>query len=169
MVNAIVLYNSRGGNTKKVAEKIAEGLGVESFSIKQFPKIIDHELIVVGTWILAGGIRFAGARLLKKLSKKPIDGKKIALFLTCSAPDDINPFTENTPNPKTIKEVAFSSMEERLNKEMQVEIIPERFVAKGALRMSKNGTPKGPVGHPSDEELAQAIAFGTELKTKYFD
>ncbi|NHK32891.1 MAG: hypothetical protein FK730_16205, partial [Asgard group archaeon] len=111
MVKAIVLYNSRGGNTKKVAMKIAEGLGAECRSNWHVPNLKEFDLVVVGSWVIMGRISFTGARYLRRLRRKSIAGKKVALFFTSGAPDNINPFTEKTDNPKTIKELMFSSME----------------------------------------------------------
>ena len=164
MVKAIVLYNSRGGNTKKVAMKIAEGLGVECKDHRHIPDLKDYDLVVVGTWIIMGRISFAGARYLRKLQRRNLAGKKVALFMTSGGPDEINPFTEKDPEPKTIKEVAFNQMEKNLKRSEGIEILQERFVCKGAIRMWKNAEPKDLIGHPSDEELAEAKAFGERLK-----
>lgn len=161
MVKAIVLYNSRSGNTKKVASKIAEGLEVEFRGKRNIPDLIDYDLIVVGSWVIMGHISFGGARYLKKLRRKNIAGKKVALFFTSGAPEDIHPMTENKV-PKKIKEVMFESMEKILTKKQQVTILPERFYCKGAIRIL--GKEKENIGHPTEEELMQAKAFGEKLK-----
>ena len=90
---AIVLYNSRGGNTEKVAIKIAKELYTERYNNKNIPDLQNFDLIVLGSWIISGWISFTGARYLKKLHRKNIAGKKIALFFTSGAPDEINPMT----------------------------------------------------------------------------
>lgn len=161
MVKAIVLYNSRSGNTKKVALKIAEGLEVEFRDKRNIPDLIDYDLIVVGSWVIMGRISFGGARYLKKLHRKNIAGKEVALFFTSGAPDDIHPMTEKKV-PKKIKEVMFESMEKILTKKQQVTILPERFYCIGAIRIF--GKEKENIGHPTDEELMQAKAFGEKLK-----
>ncbi|MBD3190797.1 MAG: hypothetical protein GF308_09145 [Candidatus Heimdallarchaeota archaeon] len=163
MKKAIVLYNSRGGNTEKVAMKIAEGLGAECRNHRQIPDLKDYELIVVGSWMMMGRISFAGARLLRKIRRKAIAGKKFALFFTAGGPDEIHHATENTDEPKTYKEIMFESMEKRLSKDKQITILPERFYTLGTLRMPLFGVEENP-GHPSEEELAQAKAFGEQLK-----
>ena len=161
MVKAIVLYNSRSGNTKKVALKIAEGLEVEFRDKRNIPDLIDYDLIVVGSWVIMGRISFGGARYLKKLHRKNIAGKEVALFFTSGAPDDIHPMSEKKV-PKKIKEVMFESMEKILTKKQQVTILPERFYCMGAIRIL--GKEKENIGHPTDEELMQAKAFGEKLK-----
>ena len=165
MVNAIIIYNSRGGNTKKVAMKIAEGLEAEHRNHKKIPDLENYDLLVLGSWMMMGMLSIAGARYLRKLRKKKIDGKKVALFFTSGAPDDIHPMTENKV-PRKIKEVMFEKMERRVNKKNQVTILPERFYCKGAVRMLKHRKPKEPIGHPTEEELAQAKSFGEMLKEK---
>ncbi len=165
MVKAIIIYNSRGGNTKKVAMKLSEGLEAECKSHKNIPDLKDYDLLVLGSWMIMGMVSFAGARYLRKLRKKNIDGKKVALFFTSGAPDDIHPMTENKV-PKKIHEVMFEKMERRVNKNNQVTILPERFYCKGAVRTMKHGAPKEPIGHPTEEELVQAKAFGEMLKEK---
>ncbi len=162
MVKAIVLYNSRSGNTEKVALKIAEGLGVECRNNKKIPDLKEYDLVVIGSWVIMGRISFAGARYLKKLKRKNIEDKKVALFFTSGGPDEIHPFTENKENPRKIKEVMFEKMEEILTKRSQVTILPERFYCKGAIRMF--GEEKENVGHPTEEELTQAKEFGEQLK-----
>lgn len=83
MVKAIVIYNSRGGNTRKVAEKIAEGLGVQSVNQKNIPQNIEnYDLLVLGTWSMMFKIRGKSKRWLTKFSKKIIEDKKVTLFFT---------------------------------------------------------------------------------------
>ncbi|NPD88018.1 MAG: hypothetical protein HGN29_04805 [Asgard group archaeon] len=167
MVKAIVLYNSRGGNTKQVAMKIAEGLGVECRNNKKIPDLKEYDLIVVGSWVIMGRISFAGARFLRKLRRKSIEGKKISLFFTSGGPDEIHPFTERKGNPRKIKEIMFETMEEILNKKNLVTILPDRYYCKGAIRLTKHGEVKDNVGHPTEEELAQAKTFGEQLKKQF--
>lgn len=166
MVKAIVLYNSRGGNTKKVAMKIAEGLGAECRSNWHIPKLNEYDLVVVGSWVIMGRISFTGARYMRRLSRKGIVGKKVALFFTSGAPDNIHPFTEQSDNPKTIKEIMFTSMEKIISKNKQVTILSERFCCVGAARMIRWSKDGDPPGHPNDDELAQAKVFGELLKSQ---
>ncbi len=161
MVKAIVLYNSRSGNTKRIATKIAEGLEVECRDKRNIPDLLDYDLVVVGSWVIMGRISFGGARYLKKLHRKNIAGKKIALFFTSGGPDEIHPMTENKIS-KTIKEIMFESMEKIVNKKQNVTILPERFYCTGAIRMF--GKTKHNIENPTDEELEQAKAFGVQLK-----
>ncbi|MBY9002123.1 MAG: flavodoxin domain-containing protein [Candidatus Heimdallarchaeota archaeon] len=165
MVTAIVIYNSRGGNTRKVAEKIAEGLEVECVNHKNIPKNIeDYDLLVLGTWPMMFKVRGKSKRWLTKFSKKKIDGKKVVLFFTSAGPDEVLPSTKDT-NPKLIKEMVFETMESIINAENKVTILDERFYSLGALRMF--GKIMDKEGHPTEEELGQAKAFGEMLKEKF--
>lgn len=164
MVKAIVLYNSRGGNTKKVAEKIAEGLGVGTKNNNNIPDLNDYDLVVVGSWMMMGRLSFAGSRYLKKLKKKGIEGKKVALFFTSGGPEEVHWRTENTEHPKKLKEIMFEKMEEILTRNKQVTILQERFYCKGAIRMG--GEVKDNEGYPTEEDLERARLFGEQLKDK---
>jgi flavodoxin len=166
MVNAIVIYNSRGGNTRQVAEKIAEGLEVESVDQKNIPSNLeDYELLVLGTWPWMFKVRGKGKRWLKKIGKKKIDGKKVALFFTSAGPDELIPNSEEQGNPKLIKEMVFETMENLVNSENKVTILEERFYCKGALRMF--GKIMDNEGHPTKEDLANAKNFGEMLKERF--
>lgn len=166
MSKAIVLYNSRGGNTEKVAKKIADGLEAEIRDLRNIPDLKDYDLIVVGTWVIMFSISPAGRRLIRRIRRKNIAGKKVALFLTCGGPEEIHPSTKDDENPKTIQEVIFKRMEQKLNKKGNITLLPDRFYCIGALRMFGNVVEYE--GHPSDEKLAEAKAFGEQLK-KYIE
>ncbi|NPD88913.1 MAG: hypothetical protein HGN29_09310 [Asgard group archaeon] len=164
MTKAIVIYNSRGGNTKQVAEKIAEGLGVEAINQKSIPKDIeDYDLLVLGTWPMMFRVTSTGKRWLKKLSKKNIDGKAVALFFTSGGPDENMPKSED--NPKKIKEMVFETMENIINKNGNITVLEERFYCKGAIRMM--GKIVDNEGYPSKEDLQNARIFGENLKKKF--
>ena len=164
MVKAIVLYNSRGGNTRKIAMKIADGLGCESYDNRHIPDLHEYDLIVVGSWCIAGRISFKGARFLRKLHRKHVSEKNFALFFTSSAPDDINPMNKI---PKTIKDCMWEKMKSILQKNSDVNILEDRFYSKGALRLFSFSKPMDQIGHPSEDELAQAKAFGEKLRSQF--
>ena len=164
MTKAIVLYDSRTGNTKQVAMKIAEGLGVDCNDYKQIPDLKNYDLIVVGSWVMAGRISSTGARMLRKICRKSKNEKKVALFFTSGAPDKVNPETEQSGKPRTTKEIMFEQMENILHKNKQLTILPKRFCCSGASRVFKKGKIVDGFGHPSEEELTQAKAFGKSLK-----
>ncbi len=163
MVNAVVLYNSRGGNTRKVGMKIAEGLECEAHDKKNMPDLSQYDLVVAGSWMMAGMLM--GAKMFKKIARKYTG--KVVLFFTSGAPDEPNPMgtTEEGAEPKLIKETMWEKMEKALSGNPDLTILEDRFYAKGALRMNKNKPPKQEAEHPTEEALAQAKAFGEKLKS----
>ncbi len=111
MGKAIVIYNTRSGNTKKVATKIAEGLGAELVSYKEIPDLKKYDLMVFGTWLIMSTISPAGKKFMKKLDSAAIKGKNVALFITAGGPE--------LPMKKKVteilqKDIAFTRMEEIL-------------------------------------------------------
>lgn len=164
MTKAVVLFNSKGGNTRKVAEKIAEGLEADIFDNKSIPNLSSYNLVVVGSWMMAGMISFAGSRYLKKLKKRGIEGKKVAMFYTGGDPEDVHwkDKEQQLENPRKLHEIMFGKMEAILTKDKQVSILDEKFYCKGAVRMG--GEIKANEGHPTAEDLEQAKLFGEQLK-----
>lgn len=164
MVNAVVLYNSKGGNTREVGMKIAEGLGCEVFGKKNIPKDLSgYDLVVAGSWMAAGMLM--GANMFSKIAKKY--SGKMALFFTSGAPEEEFPFgKEEGKPPKYIKDVMWEKMEKKLRKNPQIEILGERFCSKGDIKFEKK-KPDYVKKHPSEQELEDAKAFGVGLKEKY--
>ncbi|WP_457556630.1 flavodoxin family protein [Candidatus Harpocratesius sp.] len=163
MKKAVVLYNSRTGNTEKVAKKISEGLEADCFNHKHIPNLQNYDLVVIGSWVLAGHISFAGWHYMKKLYKKKLAGKKVALFFTSGAPEDIDP-TSDKEHPLQIKDVMFNRMEKLLKKRNDICILENRFYTLGEVHINKNKPPKGALGHPNSEDLDRAKNFGESLK-----
>lgn len=76
-----VRYFSKSGNTKKIAEAIAEGIGVKAISITEEPALSDHVDI-----LFLGGAPYANimAPELRKYAEdlKAEQVKKVVLFTT---------------------------------------------------------------------------------------
>jgi len=161
MKKSIVIYNSRGGNTKKVAINIAEGLGAEVVSSRKIPDLQEFDLIVLGTWIIAGQLSPGGKRYLAALNSNKVKGKKAVIFISSSSPND-QP-KGGSPDDPLIKDTAFEQMEKLLT-EKGLEIAKERLAIKGALRFFRFGSGAFEKGHPTEEELKEAKDFGASLK-----
>ncbi|MBN2154642.1 MAG: hypothetical protein JW776_01180 [Candidatus Lokiarchaeota archaeon] len=162
MVNAIVLYNSKSGNTKAVGLKIAEGLGCEAYDKKNCPKDFSrYDLVVAGSWMAAGMLM--GANMFKKIAKNY--SGKVALFFTSGGPEEEYPFgKEEGKPPKFIKDIMWEKMESKLRKNPNIEILVERYCCKGDIKFEKK-KPDYVRKHPSDEDLQNAKTFGQSLKT----
>lgn len=85
-MKALVIYGTRGGATKKIADEIGTVLGEQSFAVTvsdaKDSKGIDinsFDLIVVGSSVWATMWKWQASRFLKR-NAKTLAGKKVALF-----------------------------------------------------------------------------------------
>jgi flavodoxin len=77
----LIVYSSLTGNTKKVAEAVAEVFGNAAvFSVETAPDSADYDLVAVGFWVDRGTADKKAQEYLKG-----IRGKKVALFATLGA------------------------------------------------------------------------------------
>ncbi|MEM2124404.1 MAG: flavodoxin family protein [Methanolinea sp.] len=81
MEGIAVFVDSRGGNTRKVADAIAAELGV---SAGEFPGTVpdDARVIFLGSGVYGGK---PGERMQRFVSLGQFEGKKVALFATSAA------------------------------------------------------------------------------------
>ncbi|MEM3407340.1 MAG: flavodoxin family protein [Nitrososphaerota archaeon] len=95
MVKIIVIYESKYGNTKRVAEKIIEGIneidGIE-VSLKELKEvdlktITDYDLIIIGSPNHMGGPTRGIKSFIDKLGELKLEGKKFAVFDTYMGKD----------------------------------------------------------------------------------
>ena len=90
MTRALVLYDSKYGNTKMVAEEVAKGLRskgmeadlsyMEEFDVKE---VEGYDVIAMGTPNHMGGPTRRAKKLVKGLGKKNLGGKTFGFFDTC--------------------------------------------------------------------------------------
>ena len=147
MARVIVVYESKYGNTKLVAETIVEGMkeagGVETTLVKvkevDFDKILDHDVILIGSPNHIGGPTRSVSRFIDKLGKLDLKGKQIAVFDTYLGKDF---------------EKAVKKMEKRINKS-----VPSLKLVSPGLSIKVKGM-KGPI---SDGELPQCRDFGRRI------
>jgi len=81
---SIVVYDSYSGNTRQIAERIAEGLECEAVSIRDFKaeNMERYELIVIGTPINSG----KATKRIKGFVRSVPASSKYALFCTFGTP-----------------------------------------------------------------------------------
>ena len=138
----ILIYFSRGGNTRKIAEAMAVELGVTAVDVKkQKPDVIDADLLVVGSGTYGGKPGKEMVTYLENL--KPVAGKKAACFSSCASGDA----------SKTLQ-----AMKDILSKKGYFSVDCFSCLGKWLMGLSRRG-------HPSDEELAQAREFAKKLKS----
>ena len=93
-MKAVVIYNTRSGNTKELGGKLKEVLEKYNHEcdifrdkeIKKTPEVVkDYDFLCVGSPVHAGGPAIFPFRgLLKKISKLDLDGKRLVSFSTSS-------------------------------------------------------------------------------------
>ncbi len=90
MAKAIIIYESKYGNTKLVAETIAEGMkqvsGIEPAisELKQVDpkKLAEFDAILIGSPNHVGGATMGIRRFIDKVGKLKLEGKYVAFFDT---------------------------------------------------------------------------------------
>jgi len=139
-MNIVLIYFSRGGNTRKVADAIAKELEISPIDVKkEQPEVSSADLLVVGSGTYGGKPGKEMVAYLQNL--KPVTGKKAACFASCAGDAS-----------KTL-----AAMKEILNSKGYS--ILDCFSCFGKFAgLSKRG-------HPSEEELNQAREFARKLKT----
>ncbi|HOO34163.1 MAG TPA: flavodoxin family protein [Thermotogota bacterium] len=84
-MKTLLVYSSKTGNTKKVAEEIIKVLpqGSEIYPVEEAPEPSQYDNVVIGYWINRGT---ADDKTLKYIER--IEGKKVGFFCTLGAYPD---------------------------------------------------------------------------------
>ena len=140
-MNATVVYFSRGGNTRKIAEAIAEELKITPIDVKkESPDVSNSDLLIVGSGTYGGK---PGKPIVDFLENLPqVTGKRAACFSSCAG--------DASKTLAAIKEI--------LSKKGYATV--DCFSCFGKFV----GIVKR--GHPSDEELKQAKEFAKKLNAR---
>jgi flavodoxin len=137
-----VIYFSRGGNTRKIAEAMAEELGVIAVDVKkEQPDVSDADLLVVGSGTYGSKPGIEMVAYLESL--KPVEGKKAACFSSCASGDA----------SRTLQ-----AMKDILSQKGYSNVDCFSCLGKWLMGLSRRG-------HPSDEEIAEAREFAKKLKS----
>jgi len=147
-VKVFVVYDTKYGNTKLVAEKIAEGIreveGIETAisDVKEvnLEKVTDYDAILIGSPNHVGGPVRGIKKLIDKLGKLDLKAKWIAAFDTQLGGNQFE---------KTVKK-----MEKRIS-----EKIPGLKLIAPGLSIEVGGM-KGPI---VDEDLPKGKEFGKKV------
>ncbi|UCE16890.1 MAG: flavodoxin family protein [Candidatus Bathyarchaeota archaeon] len=150
MAKVIVVYESKYGNTKLVAETIIEGMrkveGIETVikELKEvdFNKIANYDAILIGSPNHFGGPTRSPKKFIDKIGKLPLRGKLFAVFDTYIRGDF---------------EKAVKKMEKRIN-----EKAPELKQITSGLSIKVQGM-KGPI---VEGELPKCKEFGKKIATQ---
>ena len=147
MAKAIVVYESKYGNTRLVAEKIIEGMrqvsGVEATLAEigdvNLDRIPEFDAILTGTPNHIGRATRGIGKFIDKLGKLNLEGKKAAVFDTCVRGDF---------------EKAVKKMEKQIS-----EKVPQLEQIASGLSIRVDGT-KGPI---TEGELPRCEEFGAKI------
>ena len=147
----IVVYESKYGNAKLVAETIAEGMteveGIEAVvsQVKEvdLSKIPDYDAILVGSPCHIGGPTGGIKKFIGNLGKLPLEGKSFAVFDTYLLGKSF--------------EQATKKLEARIRDK-----VPGAKLAAPGLSIRVDGK-KGPI---SEGELPKCKEFGTRIATQ---
>jgi flavodoxin len=137
-MKAAVVYCSKTGNTKKVAEAIAKTLGTKAKSVEEKGNLHDCDLICVGTGVHAFRPERGMTNFIKNLTG--VEGKKGAVFGTYSS------FS------------GFLGTLESMLKSKGVEVI-DKWGCKGEFVKTNRG-------RPNEDDLEKARDFAKALKER---
>jgi len=146
----IIVYESKYGNTKLVAQTIAEGMrevkGIETVvsEVKEvdLAKVPDFDAVLAGSPNHMGGPTGGIKKFIDKLGKLPLEGKLFATFDTYGGKDF---------------EKATKKLEKRIS-----EKVPGSKLAAPGLSIRVEGM-KGPI---SEGELPKCKEFGKKVATQ---
>ena len=90
MAKALVVYGSKYGSTREVAQAVADGLGAELANAAAHPDVQPYDLVVIGSPIYSGNYLEAVREFIR--ANRPLLAKrKVATFITAAA--DMEPVT----------------------------------------------------------------------------
>lgn len=139
-MNNAVIYYTKLGHSKKIAEAVADELGVKALDIRENPKLDDLDLLYIVSGIYGGVSAPELLRYLKTLDPKQI--KKT--FLLTSSGGKTTPAT----NIRT------------LLTELGIPVAEEEFTCQGAIFFVG-------LGHPNKTDLQNAVHFTRTTSQQY--
>jgi flavodoxin len=139
MTDASVLVDSRGGNTRKVADAIAEELGIKARDVMA-SSTDDAKVLFLGSGTYGGK---PGEAMMKFIGSGNFSGRKIALFGTAASLTGVQKMT-----------VAMTD----ILKQKGATILGS-YHCKGKFLLVN-------WGHPNDEDLKNAKMFAREMLNK---
>lgn len=84
MTKCLVVYGSKYGSTKEVAQAIADGLGAEAVNVEEDPDVRPYDLVVIGSPIY-GGDYLEAVRDFLETNRPYLAKRKVATFITAAA------------------------------------------------------------------------------------
>ena len=131
-----VIYASRSGNTKKLAEAIAKGAGCEAFSVDSAANMEDVDTLFVGGSIYAGKIDSRLRKFLEELSASQV--QNVIVFGTAAGNKSALAEVKTILEPKGIK------------------VSDKAFQCRGSFLLANKR-------RPNDEDLKHAEEFAKKI------
>jgi flavodoxin len=136
----LVIYHSRGGKTRKVADAISQELGCASINLeKESPILTGVDLLIVGSGNYGGNVGTNMKNFLSNL--QPSNGGKTAVFATSGGPE-----------PKCLQ-VMRSAVESKGY------TVVSTFKCRGQFFIFNRG-------RPNEDDLKNAKVFANDLKQR---
>jgi menaquinone-dependent protoporphyrinogen IX oxidase len=155
-MKALVLFRSFHGNTKQVAESIAKELGMQGIETivqdlrRKLPDLSDIDFILMGSPTRMAKVNRTALRVLKRLQKKGIAEKPVAIFDTYG-PVPTKP--EEIEKAKKWLYPGAAGIMQKAAKTLGLNVYA------ATLRCEVRGL-KGPL---ADHELEKAVSFANEF------
>lgn len=130
-----VLYLSKTGHSKKIAEAVAAGLGVRAQSVKDNPELSGIDLLFIAGGIYSGK---SDPKLLKYLASLGNTQVKRAALISSSGGKRKQDMVRDTLTGKGIQ------------------VLADEYVCQGSFLFFGRG-------HPNAQEIAGAVAFAKKL------
>jgi flavodoxin len=133
-----VVYHSNHGNTQKIAESLAEALGVKAEPISSNPEISDVDILFIGGSLKMYTLESHSKKFFKSL-KKPGMAKNVVVFSTSLSGKGILNYAEKMIKAKDIR------------------IYNNEYKCLGSFYMDANKE------HPDVNEVSGAKEFATKV------
>ena len=146
-MNTVVIYSSKGGNTQKVAQEIAQELNCKAIKLSDQPdfskiQLKDYEIVFLGTWIRGGHASPEMVKFLEQLDL-PDNNRKFGLFMTWAGGGKSDAWT-------------FMKVKDILQAKNQ-KLLPDYYKCMGkTFGFARKG-------HPNPKELADAQKWACNL------
>jgi len=131
-----IIYFSKTGHSKKLAESIAKDLQIEAEDIKSKPVLDMVDLLFIVGGIYGGTSSPTMKEYVNNIDKNHV--KKVALITNCLS-------------AKQKQDIVREIMENH-----KIEVVPEEFICRGSLMFIG-------FGHPNKKDIASAISFTRKI------
>lgn len=131
-----IIYYSKTGHSKKIAQAISTALQIKAEDIKANPDLNNMDLLFIIGGIYAGKSDPVMLDYIKKIENSKV--KKVALITSCST-------------NKTKQVLVRETLEKN-----HVEVLSEEFICKGSFLIMS-------YGHPNETDIMDAVSFAKKV------